>query len=64
MPPYTQFGLLCATKAEVLSVKIDANNRLRRERGGESHKRGEGRKGERVKHKERRRLKEKTERVL
>lgn len=21
MPPYTQFGLLCATKAEVLSVK-------------------------------------------
>lgn len=44
--------------------KVDANNRLRRERGGESHKRGEGRKGERVKHKERRRLKEKTERVL
>lgn len=44
--------------------KVDANNRLNRERGGESHKRGEGRKGERVKHKERRRLKEKTERVL
>lgn len=58
MPPYTQLGLLCVGKTEVISVKRRSKQlakwqkKRKAQRGGKRHERDKGRKGKSEKHKE------------